>query len=229
MFYEYKNSFHKIEKILDPEIFGSILGAGSQSLVITPYSEFNVSNIENPVLIISLEKEKFDFLDLLFANSSAKVEKVNKSLLSDDYKYVVKLLESEGFSLFYCSKLESVSTDDLIIEDEPFDYISDKFEQEVFSPKSVNSTEVDFILESSFTEALEYMSSKVTLENSAVSKYQALSENLITAMKESLEAVKKLDPKDSFIFDFHNEQFMQYNGKVMCVDPVLFNSEYITG
>lgn len=214
--YEDFNAFKSLAEFINPESMGTVLGAGSQSIVIKPYFEYwGETTIDHPVMILTLESEKFELLQNIFKGSSASVEKLNKDDLGDEYAEVIDYLESEGWSIFYSSKLEKYDLDDSAFI-QAITGIQDNFNQTYFSPIGFP---VDYII-NEFKDEYLYMREKEEVSD--------LEQKILDAIQHSLNAVKNMKTDSPFLMDIHGDQFCSFKGEIFCVDPVLFNTEYLS-
>lgn len=214
--YEDYNSFKALAEYIDPESFGHILGAGSQSIVIKPYFEYYAeTSIVEPVLILTLETEKFELLQNIFEGSGASVERVNKEDLGEEYAEALSYLEDEGWNIFYSSKLDHYNLDESEFI-EALVGLQDNFNQTIY-----NSTgfPVDYIIGEFKSEYL-FMRDKEEVSD--------LDQKILDAIEHSLNAVKKMNTGSDFFLDIHENQFCSFKGEIFCVDPVLFNIEYLS-
>lgn len=62
--HEMNNSYQQLKEIVDPSSLGRVISAGFNSVVIKPFNEYQEDglNIKNPVLIITLESQKYEFM-----------------------------------------------------------------------------------------------------------------------------------------------------------------------
>lgn len=213
--YEDRRSYTALAEVFDPERLGTVIGAGSQSIVIKPYIEYwGKTSINDPVLILTMESEKFELLQNIFKGSTASVEKLNKVDFGEEYVEVISYLENEGWHLFYSSKLEKCELDESDFL-EALIGLQDNFNQTYYTP---NGFPVDYIIKEFKNEYL-YFRDKTELSD--------LDNKIMEAIEHSLTAVSNMTTESEFLMDIHNEQFCEFKGRIFCVDPVLFNTEYL--
>lgn len=206
---DYCHVYHNMLDVgVSPSSLGNLVGTGSYTLVLQPFYWLKKSSIGNPVFIITEEKEKFNFLENLYKNSSAKVERLNKEDFTDEYQEIFSLLEQNGFDIFYSTKMEKVEYLNLKLWDAFSE--SSGFGTTSYTSKSLP---VDYLVEE-FESNYLYFTQQDIIEEKA--------KTVFNAVKKALSAVKESEDSE-FMIDIHEQQFVSYEGEIFCIDPVLYN------
>lgn len=73
---EESNALYLLNKIIDSNSMGRVLGAGYQSIIIKPYDEYLMDELKlkNPVLVLTKETEKYILLKKLFKKNVQKIK-----------------------------------------------------------------------------------------------------------------------------------------------------------
>lgn len=200
---------------INPEIFGPLVGAGSQSLAIKPYMEWNgCMSINDPVMIITLESEKFELLENLFKGTTAKVERVDYNELGEEYSETISYLKDEGWDIFYASKMQQFDLSESRVID-VFMELQDNFNQCYYDASSLPADYIMDELKYAFTQEKDQ------------EEFSEEESRIIMAIEHSFKAVKNMNSTSKFLMDVHSEQFGEVNGQLFCLDPVLFNTEFL--
>lgn len=209
--HEMNNSYQQLKEIVDPCSLGRVISAGFNSVVIKPYNEYQEDglNIKNPVLIITLESQKYEFMRKLVGR---KCKKVNlKKIDSMDYcRQILEVIKDHGFTIFYMERFE---------------------EPKMFFNPSAQLTKVFRKFAERFRDSysrydLDYFYDEIKF---LFQQYNCKEKEVLRAIKQSFNALKKTSIDDNFSVDLHEKQFLSCNGKIICVDPVLFNFKELQG
>jgi len=222
---------------IDLENFGIesspfILAKGMKTIVF----EFSEKN----VVLLTIEKEKFDFLKRLSENSPFDIKRIKDKNFpfEEDLKNVFL---DKRYDCFFMTKGELF---DLEIIEHKINGINNEFDNYLykilenktaksFSTVDIKSyNDIDCIIDSidrieeEFLIGLNNARNNGTISNFTYLEYIELKNSILNSIKKSLMALENIN--SDFIFDIHNEQFVSFDNKVVCIDPVMFSySEYI--
>jgi hypothetical protein len=209
----FSHAYESLKQTINPDCFGVVLGAGTQSLVFLPFEELKGStSIKDPVLVITREEEKKDFFNQLFKDTTAKIENINEEKLSIDSKSLFLKLKENGWTYFYSTKLKPLD----IKEDEHLLSALEEIniKQIYYDSETINVSE---IMEEIENEYLFY---------SDLDEIKPFTQAIFSAIEKSLYSIKHSNINSRFLLDLHHEQFGLYNGEIFCLDPVLYNTDY---
>lgn len=202
--YECSKALYLLSKSVEPKSLGRILGAGTESIIIKPYDEYLMDDLKlkRPVLIITQEKEKYTFLKKMLTKN---VKKLNIKKFDKDTGYFLNFLKGEGWDLFYVEQMEEhnikISSQNLI-EKAFYELSKDTWHLEN------NKNNFYYYLDN----LKEYLK-----------KYEVKEKGLYLSIKKAFTALKNTNINSNFKIDLHMGQFLKYEGKLVCVDPVWFN------
>lgn len=203
--YEFNNSYRKLEELVNIQLLGRVIAAGYNSVIIKPYNEYQEEglSINDPIMVISLESQKYDFMRKLIGR---KCKKVNLSKLDSDYAYLIKLIQDNDFSVFYMERFQEPQ----------FFHSPSKALMKFFA--NVNNTFRDTI----YTRYdLNYFMDEIKF---LFKKNECKEKEVLKAIKKSFSALMKSGIDSNFGLDLHEKQFLRDNqGNLVCVDPVIFN------
>lgn len=185
---------------------GTLMGIGETTSVIKVPYFLNTSNIESPVLHITRESEKFDYLSNLFEGTDVEIEKVDVDNVWYEYKELFEYLDLEGFALYYTTemipeKFEYSLMDEIMVE------VCKRYHKDRFSTDSLPVKQL-------MNEFKYSIGLTVVLKESE--------QKILDAIEKSLKTVALTQGLYNFKLDFHSEQFCSHNGKLFCIDPVFF-------
>lgn len=193
------------------KMYGEMIGAGQYSIIIKVSNEWNTSDIKKPVMVITRDLTKFELLSNIFKNTEVKIERISK----DEELYPDQILEFEflkhemDVDIFYMTELEQYQmTEDSA---EMLRGFSEGYWESRYKTKSLNGEAIKDDLEA------EALNLEDMLEYQIEDK-----EQVITAVVESFNALNELSNNYEVGYDLHDEQFVCYNDRVYCVDPVVF-------
>ena len=178
---------------------GEVIGCGVNSFVVIPNEKFiGKTTIENPVIIITNQKDKKEILQTIFAGTSAKVEKISGLCRSE--KDLLDYLEEMGYKSFYSSKLvkENISPELEVIK--ALIDISNSMWDNEYSVKNIQS----------LIDEVEYK----------LDKNNMIENEFSISVIESLKKLKGSNLKDMFVLDVHEDQFIRLESKLICIDPI---------
>lgn len=196
---------------VEPAMIGEVLGAGSQTLAISPDSDYEYEmGLNNPVLIITKEKEKEVVQKAILGD---KVKKLDSKKLRDGATF--DFLKSEGWNAFYVEEMKQVNLHPSSSIVKAFSKFTDNNRSNKFTVKS------DFsFIEGEIKKLISEFKQIRIVEESAE---DLLTEKLIIAVKNALTGISKLELTKEFKLDLHAGQFVQYGEEIYCIDPVFFN------
>jgi hypothetical protein len=199
-----------LKQDFDYKKIGNIIATGSTTIIIEPNKKYNVSKIKNPVLHITKDKIKKEFLKKLFLNTEVEIEDLKTKKLPQATREIIEYLQKQGIIFYYSTKMESYQIDD---------------EELLYGIEAINTNNWDIKYNSKNFDVNDFCDNlkkqvEMRLENETLDKYQEL---IIDKIKESLKAVKQINK--TFKIDLHDEQFCIYKNKVFCIDPVLFTNK----
>lgn len=200
---EYMNSYQELSEIINPEMLGEIVGAGFNSVAISPNNSWKIELDFDSVLIFSLEREKEIFLKKM---TGVKIKKYNTRTLFKDEKMSIKIIK-EYFSVFCMEKLKEIEWE--LFPEEKIEKVESffKFINKKFSA-TYHKDDLPWVIE----------------ELSLISKKYKGIHNFCNALKKALIAIERSTIDSLFIFDLHEGQFMlNQKNKIVCIDPVLFS------
>lgn len=190
---------------------GSVVDYGAFSVYLEKLSLFK--NEKNLVLVITKDKYKFNFLNKIYRNHGISIEAFTEDNLSFEEMDIFYTLQAFGWQFFYVQKVESFDT----------------FEQTPIIKSLMKVTENCRVVEITGAQ-LNVHSVIENIKDCALTNFDFSESNLteeenevLEAIKESLEVVKTVSKKDFFRLDLHEKQFIKHNGVLICIDPV----EYI--
>lgn len=190
---------------------GSVVDYGAFSVYLEKLSLFK--NEKNLVLVITKDKYKFNFLNKIYKIHAISIEAFTEDNLSFEEMDIFYTLQAFGWQFFYVQKVESF----------------DSFEQTPIIKSLMKVTENCRFVEITGAQ-LNVHSVIENIKDCALTNFEFSESDLteeenevIEAIKESLEVVKLVSKKDFFRLDLHEKQFIKHNGVLICIDPV----EYI--
>lgn len=190
---------------------GSVVDYGAFSVYLEKLSLFK--NEKNLVLVITKDKYKFNFLNKIYKIHAISIEAFTEDNLSFEEMDIFYTLQAFGWQFFYVQKVESF----------------DSFEQTPIIKSLMKVTENCRVVEITGAQ-LNVHSVIENIKDCALTNFDFSENNLteeenevLEAIKESLEIVKTVSKKYFFRLDLHEKQFIKHNGVLICIDPV----EYI--
>ena len=188
---------------------GNIIGSGATTVVIKVNEAINSSNIENAVLHITREPQKFDYLSTLFKNTSLEIELFDIEKAGTEYKKLFNKLKKEGLYLYFTTEMSPQKREDhRIILNSAMDDVSTFFRKKRFTSESLPVKDIMIQLRLSINEFTDKMD-KVELI-------------IVNAIENGLKAISMTDGLEDFKLDLHSQQFCSYNGELFCIDPIYF-------
>lgn len=206
-------AYDSICESIDPSFIGKAINGGTQTVVFKPYYYIsNISSIESPVLIGTIETEKFSFLENLFEGTNVKVEKLDISLLSSELAEGFSYLESEGWNFFFSTELKKFELSYDVSED---NHLLAAFEELTLANTQYSSQgfPTEYLI-NELKDTFKHFHEK--------NRIPAKVSKIIKAVEDSFQALKK-SIYSEFVIDLHDDQFVEYKGKIFCIDPVLYN------
>lgn len=196
---------------VEPAIMGEVLGAGSQTLAISPDSDYKYEmGLNNPVLIITKEKEKEVIQKAILGD---KVAKLDSKKLRDGATF--DFIKSEGWNAFYVEEMAHVSLHPSSSVVKAFSKFTDNNRNNKFTVKS----DFSFIEGEVLDLINEFKQIRIVEESTE----DLLIESLLNAVKNALDSISRLELTKEFKLDLHAGQFVQYGEEIYCIDPVFFN------
>lgn len=225
-----------VDEIIDLDIFGNVIGSGGFSTIIEPYNEWDYSDIDSPVLIITKDKFKKQLMKNMFKNNEdVQVQDLfieenpaeGCEDLSEEETYIVwtqfneelliqRDLEEKGYTMFYMTKLSPFKIGFNSSTSAGMENFMAKFEEAIEDDTS-SLEECLSKLKVSLDEAdalLVDKNAKVTAD---------LSKEVYSAISHALMATQEIEREVDMYADFHNGQFVMHEPtqKIYCIDPVL--------
>jgi len=204
-------------KIQKESVFGETINAGSQTVVVLPKEKIldNI-DIKTPVLILTKENEKKNFLKQLFKDSEVFIEDLNYETMNEEFISDFIELEQNGWNMFFSTKMNEFdilwhSSIGLALSN-----LTDLYINKKYTSSNINVLELDMEL----IDQLENEYSLEEDENFLITKEDL---KIVNAVNESLKVISEIDMDSDFTIDLHTKQFLELNGELYCTDPILFN------
>lgn len=228
--YDSTKAFQDLSTSVDPETLGSVIGAGSQTIVISPYLECKANDleIESCVMVITKEVEKYTYFESLFKDYEEKMlQKFVTEELWDEMQYLFDMLLSEGWNIFYMKKFEPYTVD---TRSDLFKAMNEFTSNSWHNEFHVRADTLDFYLEELESSAMTLKETRLDEEfdededeATVTIEFDSEEAKVFSALTESFTALGQSEIESNFKFDLHENQFVAYQDKLICIDPVLFN------
>jgi len=243
--------------------FGKILGCGAYSVAIKVSQSYietdTLKSLKDPVLIITVEKEKINIIKELFGEDMVSLvnleDKYNvaKEDWLDNYGYssendanenncffeyaneanefdlysLYKELSEKNFFYFYMEACEDFKTSEtkmieFIFEDLELPMYNSDFFKDFSTGLTLHDIAIS-IKERKSTFPDEVSSNFISFVKKVHKLLKITEDNIQAAAKRiSLSGLH-----EDLSLDIHNEQFLKYNGKVVCADPFIFEDSFV--
>ena len=212
---QYELSLEEISK------FPSVLSCGNES-VIFKYTE-------NQVIVVTNEKDKYNFLYNLSLNSNFFVSKMKNLGIFQKFielNFSVFIM-TKGIP-FDLSKIEESFYSEKTFEDPVITQVLSNFTFQNFQSMIICSEITDNLIQETIktlfiniVKNINDLNKKGFLYNK--NDYLKFSILILKSIKKSLNALKDSECSKHFIIDLHFEQFVLFNEEIVCVDPVYFD------
>jgi len=195
---------------------------------------------KNKVILITQEKEKYTFLSKLKERERFHLKKIKKAPSNLPEAITFAVQENKTLTMFEMNRasdftekyIESIVGKkfsfsnvlrDFTFGDDPYYPTIFSSSQELKERKDELINDLEKRLEDNSVEIFEEFKTDIEF----FQKYNDLSKQLIDSLSNSFDSVIDLNTNKSFVMDLHSEQFVLINGKLICVDPVMFNYESV--
>jgi len=247
MFTSCCSSSSEIQNIfnLDCEKYGifelpKVLNQGQRTMVFE-YSE-------DLVVLLTMEKEKFQFLENLSDITEAFTVKRIKSKNFPFSPDLENIFLSSFYSCFFMTKGETFDTfneesslfntfapelnSETIISNTLMDFTSHNFDiVDAHTVEDLRSSQSDILssLNDNILHAIADSHVERMFENNKgfpeplTKELTSLSKSLLTSIEDSLKAINEDVTTSDFIIDIHSEQFVKFNDTIVCIDPVMYD------
>jgi hypothetical protein len=201
----------------DPTMFGKVIGAGYFSFVVDPYLEYidsEVKNINDIVLIITKEKDKFRFLKN-YLNEEIYIKNISYNNLSEEVRdYLTILHEEYSYDFFYISRLKNcfIDRENNIFFKNIFDYF-DNLVEDIGYIEDFNYKMLGDYLPIIKTDIIDIAED--------IEKNNNFYFDFIDSILKSFQSIINLK-LSSFKIDIHEDQFLLKDNKFYCIDPIIF-------
>jgi len=177
---------------IDISEFGQIIAAGTTTIVLKPKREINITEIENPVLHLTFESDKFHYLNTLFSNvNEIKIERFHFKKVSNLFKEDFEKLEYEGISFYFTTELNNERIYSERLEDAMLNttnyYWSQKFSFHTFPKK----------------EILKKIAEKMGLHDKRTSIISSYERKVFSSIKKAFDAIEETRNLFDFRLDLH--------------------------
>jgi len=197
---EVVSTMDKIKKQINPEYLGEVLGDGITTVAIDCYSKYHFASMENEVLIITSDKNKAMFYEEVFKDTDLKIEYLPENIEDDkNFEFIKMLCEEHDLKVFYMPKLERLAKTEE--EEEKLGEITRKIENLIGGYSEFYPGEIPVDL----------------LDELTLGDYGDI---IVNATKKALKIANDVFTKKLFL-DLHEGQFMIFQERVFCIDPIL--------
>ena len=226
--YNVEKNLESLLKLVNIDLIGNILSYGSQTVVVEPIN--NYSEIEEPVLIITKEYQKNDLAKRLFEDKKCMIEEVE--FTNKIEKEIFEELEENEWYFYYSNKGEKLDFHNQMpifqaLEIVTSNHWKKEYNSYTFPEENLIKeiiVEFEKFFEENRIDNLKFMNTKKTKESFEKTTKEEYKESLdiIDSIKHAFSTVKKIE-NEKYVIDLHADQFLSFNGKIVCVDPILFN------
>jgi hypothetical protein len=195
--------------------FGVKIGSGVSTIAIKPYNEWDVSFIDDEVvMILTSDNQKQGFYEELFKNSNVEIEDLIDIKRKNELRF-----EEEEYDEFFDSLERYEDENDIsIFFMTKLNHIKDR--------EKLSKTIDEITKNLNFPIDDKYWMESIPSEEIINEEYKTSSElfnKLVSSIEWSFKVANDFFSGSKVYIDLHPEQFLEYKGKIFCIDPILLD------